>query len=92
MILQDVLHAPQLELALLSIHVHLQHRQGCSFVANHLGTFLTLPTFCIPVDDTVNCIVKLDAVMDPTLVPEYDDCVWLVPKQELIMSQIHCKA
>ncbi len=55
-ILHDVLHVPHLWNPLLSARCFC-HLQGCSFIADTLGSFLRFPNFIIPVDDSSDCII-----------------------------------
>jgi len=50
-ILHDVLHVPQLRSPLLSVRCF-RRLMGCSFLADNSGSFLTFPTFVLPVDDS----------------------------------------
>jgi hypothetical protein len=55
LLLRNVLHIPDLDMPLLSCRVHRQRGQGCSFVADTKGCFLTFPTFFLKIDDTHEC-------------------------------------
>lgn len=60
---REVLHVPDLKAPLLSIRQHRRH-QGCSFLADNGGCFLSFPTFSIPVDDSSDCLIAYDTI-DP---------------------------
>jgi hypothetical protein len=55
LLLRNVLHVPNLDMPLLSCRVHRRRGQGCSFVADTKGCFLTFPTFFLKIDDTHKC-------------------------------------
>jgi hypothetical protein len=55
-ILHDVLHFPHLRNPPLSVHC-LHWLQGCSFLADNSGRYLSFPNFIIPVDDSSDCII-----------------------------------
>jgi hypothetical protein len=55
-ILHDVLHVPHLQNPLLSVCC-LRRLQGCSFLADNSGSYLSFPNFIIPVDDSSHCII-----------------------------------
>ena len=50
--LANVLHVPDLKMTLLSVHSHRRCGQGCSFIADASGCFLTFPSFVLDVDDS----------------------------------------
>jgi hypothetical protein len=50
-VLHDVLHVPTPRSPLLSVQCFC-HLQGCSFLVDNTGCFLTFPQFILPVDDT----------------------------------------
>ena len=56
-ILKDVLHVPSLRCPLFSVRCH-RRFLGCSFLADNSGTFLSFPSFIIPVDDSTDCVVS----------------------------------
>jgi hypothetical protein len=67
----DALHVPDLSIILLLSRVHRRITQGCSFVADHSGCFLTYPTFSLSVDDTDDCTIPCSQVPEnPTF--EFD--------------------
>jgi hypothetical protein len=53
--IRNVLHVPDLDMPFLSCRVHRRRGQGCSFVADAKGCFLTFPTFFLKIDDTHEC-------------------------------------
>jgi hypothetical protein len=55
LLLRNVLHVPDLDMPLLSCNVHCRRGQGCSFVADAKGCFLTFPTFFLKINDTHEC-------------------------------------
>ena len=66
------LHVPALDMPLLFICVHRRRGQGCTFLADSSGCFLTFPTFVLAADDTADCL--LDYAPAPTsTVFDYDD-------------------
>jgi hypothetical protein len=71
--LQNVLHVPDLEMTpLLSVRSHRRRGQGCSFVADETGCFLTFPKFVLEIDDTDDCVIPCRAATT-NLVPNYDE-------------------
>jgi hypothetical protein len=65
------LHVPQLSAILLSTRrVHRRAAQGCSFIADHSGCFLTFPNFNIELDDDEDCTISCKDV-DPNIT-QYD--------------------
>jgi hypothetical protein len=50
-VLHDVLHVPSLPSPLLLVQCF-HHLNGCSFLADNMGCFLSFPQFFLPVDDT----------------------------------------
>jgi hypothetical protein len=52
LLLRNILHVPALDMPLLSCCVHCRRGQGCSFVADTKGCFLTFPTFFLKIEDT----------------------------------------
>jgi hypothetical protein len=55
-IIHDVLHVPKLCSPLLSVRCF-RRLTGCSFIADNKGSFLTFPTFILPVDDSSDCTI-----------------------------------
>jgi hypothetical protein len=51
-----VLHVPKLRSPLLSVRCF-RRLVGCSFIAVNKGSFLTFPTFILPVDDCSDCTI-----------------------------------
>jgi hypothetical protein len=47
---------------LISVHHH-QRNQGCSFLADNDGCYLTFPTFSITVDDSTDCLLAYEIVI-----------------------------
>jgi hypothetical protein len=68
--LANVLHVPDLEMTLLSVRSHRRRGQGCSFVADESGCFLTFPKFVLEIDDTEDCVLPC-AVATRQLIPDY---------------------
>jgi hypothetical protein len=57
-ILHDVLHVPSLCCPLISVRCF-RRLNGCSFLSDNSGCFLTFPTFFLTdVDDSSDCIIK----------------------------------
>jgi hypothetical protein len=52
-----VLHVPCLHIPLLSVCCF-RHLKGCSFLSHISGCFLTFPSFFLPVNDSLDCIIK----------------------------------
>jgi hypothetical protein len=52
--------------------VHRSAAEGCSFVADHSGCFLTYPDFTIEIDDTDNCTIACRPILDYTLPFDFD--------------------
>jgi hypothetical protein len=53
----DTLHAPDLSAILLSSRVHRRAADGCSFLADNSGCFLTYPTFTVKINDSNDCTI-----------------------------------
>ena len=78
---REVLHVPALSAPLISVRQHRRH-QGCSFVADNDGCFLSWPTFTIEVDDRRDCLVQYSLIA-PTgfdasscdFAPQDADCI-----------------
>lgn len=49
------------------MQVHCRCGQGCSFVADESGRFLTFPDFIVEVDDSKDCLVDFSPVPSPTV-------------------------
>jgi hypothetical protein len=60
------LYVPQLLGILLSSRFHRRAAEGCSFLADHSGCFLTFPTFEIEIDDTDDCTIDCLPIQDPS--------------------------
>ena len=58
---RQVLHVPALTAPLISVRQHQRH-QGCSFIANNKGCYMTFPTFLIEVDDSTDCLVAYEII------------------------------
>jgi len=58
---REVLHVPALKAPLFSVRQHRRH-QGCSFVADNKGCYLTFPTFSVPVDDSTDCLIAYETI------------------------------
>jgi hypothetical protein len=71
---RQVLHVPALKAPLLSVRQHRRH-QGCSFIADNEGCYLTFPTFSIKVDDSVDCLIAYET-LNPTTV-DLSECDYL---------------
>ena len=70
--LRNCLHVPDLDMFLLSVHIHQRRGQGCAFIADPTGCFLTFPSFIIPIDYTLECLVPCSAA-PPTATFDHDD-------------------
>jgi hypothetical protein len=55
--LRNCLHAPDLDMFLLSTRIHRHRGQGCACIADLTGCFLTFSSFIIPIDNTLECLV-----------------------------------
>ena len=53
----NVFHVPDIEMPLLSVRSHRGRGQGCSFLADGSGCFLTFPTFILDIDDEDDCVI-----------------------------------
>jgi hypothetical protein len=60
----NALYVPQLSAILLSSRVHRRAAEGCSFVADHSGCFLTYPDFAIELNDTDDCTIACRPIRD----------------------------
>jgi hypothetical protein len=58
---RQVLHVPALKAPLISVRQHRRH-QGCSFIADNKGCYMTFPTFSIEVDDSTDCLVAYEII------------------------------
>jgi Reverse transcriptase (RNA-dependent DNA polymerase) len=58
---REVLHVPALKAPLLSVRQHRRH-QGCSFIADNGGCYLSFPKFSIPVDDSSDCLIAYETI------------------------------
>ena len=56
-LLRKVYHVPGLNGSLLSIRTHRRRGEGCTFLADHTGCFLTFPSFFLPIDDEDDVIL-----------------------------------
>jgi hypothetical protein len=68
----NALYVPQLSAILLSSRVHRRAAEGCSFIADHSGCFLTYPDFAIKIDDTDDCTIACRPIQDTTLPFDFD--------------------
>jgi hypothetical protein len=68
----NALYVPQLSAILLSSRVHRRAAEGCSFVADHSGCFLTFPNFAIKIDDTQDCTIACRPIRDHSLPFDFD--------------------
>ena len=68
--LANVLHVPDLEMTLLSVRSHRRRGQGCSFLADESGCFLTFPNFVVEIDDSDDCIIPC-AIADHSAHPDH---------------------
>jgi hypothetical protein len=78
---KQVLHVPDLKAPLISVRQH-RRRQGCSFLADNAGCYLTFPEFSLTVDDNVDCLVSYE-----TIAPNDFDiscCDYLQPESQKI--------
>jgi hypothetical protein len=57
-------------MTLLSVRSHRRRGQGCSFIADESGSFLTFPTFILDIDDSEDCVLPCTAA-GRTLLPNY---------------------
>ena len=81
--LRNFLHVPDLDMFLLSTRIHRRRGQGCAFIADPTGCFLTLPSFIIPIDDTLECLVPCSTA-PPTSTFDYNETNTLTyPKHPL---------
>jgi hypothetical protein len=55
-ILHDVLHVPKLRSPLLSVR-YFRSLNGCCFIADNSGSFLTFPHFILAVEDSSDCTI-----------------------------------
>ena len=74
--LRNCLHVPDLDMFLLSTRIHRRRGQGCAFIADPTGCFLTFPSFIIPIDDTLECLVPCSAA-PPSSTFDYDETTTL---------------
>jgi hypothetical protein len=58
---RQVLHVPALKAPLISVRQH-RRNQGCSFIADNNGCYLTFPTFSIIVDDSSDCLLAYEII------------------------------
>jgi hypothetical protein len=58
---RQVLHVPALMAPLISVRQH-RRNQGCSFIANNAGCYLTFPNFSITVDDSTDCLLAYEII------------------------------
>jgi hypothetical protein len=68
--LSNVLHVPDLEMTLLSVRSHRRRGQGCSFIADESGCFLTFPSFVLDIDDADDCVIPC-SLANPKAAPDY---------------------
>jgi hypothetical protein len=68
----NALYVPQLSAILLSSRVHRRAAEGCSFVPDHSGCFLTYPDFAIEIDDTDDCTITCLPICDYSLPFDFD--------------------
>jgi hypothetical protein len=68
----EVLHVPQLTAILLSTRVHQQSADGCSFVADSSGCFLTYPKFVVEVNGEEDCTIDCQKVDDSIVDYDFD--------------------
>jgi hypothetical protein len=77
---RQVLHVPALKAPLLSVRQHRRH-QGCSFIADNDGCYLTFPTFSIRVDDSVDCLIAYETLNPTNVDPSECDYLQDAPQQ-----------
>jgi hypothetical protein len=58
---RQVLHVPALKAPLISVRQH-RRNQGCSFIADNSGCYLTFPNFSITIDDSTDCLLAYDII------------------------------
>jgi hypothetical protein len=68
----EVLHVPQLTAILLSTRVHRRSADGCSFIADGSGCFLTYPKFVVEVNDEDDCTIDCQKVDDSIVDYDFD--------------------
>jgi hypothetical protein len=71
-IIHDVLHVPKLRSPLLSVRCF-RRITGCSFIADNTGSYLTFPTFILPVDDSSDCTIS--GRLCSSINVEFDSCI-----------------
>jgi hypothetical protein len=57
---------------LLSTRIHRRRGQGCAFIKDSTGCFLTFSSFIIPIDDTLECLVPCSTA-PPTPTFDYNE-------------------
>jgi hypothetical protein len=70
--LRNCLHVPDLDMFLLSTRIHRRRGRGCAFIADPTGCFLTFPSFIVPIDNTLECLVPCFTA-PPTSTFDYDE-------------------
>ena len=70
--LANVLHVSDLEMTLLSVRSHRGRDQGCSFIADASGCFLTFPSFVLDIDDSDSCVVPC-SLASLCALPDYSE-------------------
>jgi hypothetical protein len=78
---KQVLHVPALKAPLISVRQH-RRQQGCSFIADNAGCYLTFPTFSITVDDSTDCLVAYEIIA----LHDFDisSCAYMQPEPDRI--------
>jgi hypothetical protein len=74
-----VYHVPELNAPLFSIPTHRRRGPGCSLIANHLGCWLTFPTFILDIHDAKDFLLTITP-SDPNVPIEYAEPV-SIPRQ-----------
>jgi hypothetical protein len=68
----DTLHVPELSAILLSTRVHRRSAQGCSFLADNSGCFLTYPHFQVEIEDDEDCTIECSSLPKQTHTFDFD--------------------
>jgi hypothetical protein len=69
-ILRKVYHVPELNAPLFSIRTHRRRGPGCFLIADHLGCWLTFPTFILDIGDAEDFLLPI-APSDPSSPVKY---------------------
>ena len=94
--LRNYLHVPDLNMFLLSTRIYRRRGQGCTFIADPTGCFLTFLSFIIPIDNALECLVPCSAA-PPTATFVYDDTNTLTYPEAPVITRrsakraFHCR-